>query len=492
MNKDSIPSSILLVVNDKLNIKLDSPGVEIVTADNYLKNYNGPDYKRAIIVNLCNSYRYQSTGYYVSLLGEARGQKVFPDINTILEMRSQALIRIVTKDLDKLIQKSLSGIHSDKYVLSIYFGENIAKKYDALALKIFNLFQAPLLQVDFAKKDTWKITNINIISMKHIPENHHEALNDIAQRYFGKKISMKRRKLWKYSMAILHSADEKTSPSDSVAIKKFIKAGKKYGISSDIIDKDDYNRIPYYDALFIRETTAVNHHTYKFAQRAEAEGVVVIDDPESIMKCTNKVYLTELLSKNKIMIPKTKIITKKTKSIAEIGLEFPIILKKPDSSFSQGVIKVNNEDEYKIKSKELLAGSDLIIAQEFIPTDFDWRVGIIGKEILYVCKYYMAKEHWQIVNWGVKGKNKMGTHQTVDIKNVPKNVLRTALKSANLIGDGLYGVDVKEKDGIAYIIEVNDNPSIDSSVEDRLLKDKLYEKIMHHFVKKIELNKKMK
>jgi glutathione synthase/RimK-type ligase-like ATP-grasp enzyme len=58
----------------------------------------------------------------------------------------------------------------------------------------------------------------------------------------------------------------------------------------ELIEKEDYGRLAEFDALFIRETTGVNHHTYRFARRAEAEGLVVVDDPQSILKCTNKVY----------------------------------------------------------------------------------------------------------------------------------------------------------------------------------------------------------
>ena len=53
-----------------------------------------------------------------------------------------------------------------------------------------------------------------------------------------------------------------------------------------------------FDALFIRETTSVNHHTYRFASRAAAEGLVVIDDPTSIVRCSNKVYQAELFQRH--------------------------------------------------------------------------------------------------------------------------------------------------------------------------------------------------
>ena len=46
--------------------------------------------------------------------------------------------------------------------------------------------------------------------------------------------------------------------------------------------------------------------------------------------------------------------------------------------------------------------------------------------------------------------------------------------TANLIGDGLYGVDLKQAGDKVVVIEVNDNPNIDCGVEDVYLGDDLY------------------
>lgn len=37
------------------------------------------------------------------------------------------------------------------------------------------------------------------------------------------------------------------------------------------------------------------------------------------------------------------------------------------------------------------------------------------------------------------------------------------------------------------VIEVNDNPSIDSGVEDQVLKDQLYREIMGEFLRRLEI-----
>jgi glutathione synthase/RimK-type ligase-like ATP-grasp enzyme len=100
----------------------------------------------------------------------------------------------------------------------------------------------------------------------------------------------------------------------------------------------------------------------------------------------------------------------------------------------------------------------------------------------------MARKHWQIFE-RVDGKTHSGKADTLLVEAAPKHVVETALKAANLIGNGLYGVDLKEVNGKVYVIEINDNPSIDSDYEDRLLKDELYRKIMDELLHRVEQKK---
>lgn len=261
-------------------------------------------------------------------------------------------------------------------------------------------------------------------------------------------------------------------------------------MNAELITREDAGRLLEFDALFIRETTSVHHHTYRLARKAESEGLPVIDDPQSILRCTNKVYLAELLQRYGIPTPKTIIMHKKNTEQVLRQLGVPCILKQPDSSFSQGVMKAETPEEFRQQVGELLEKSDLVIAQAFTPTPFDWRVGILDRQPLYVCKYYMAQKHWQIYKRDNKGKVLEGKSETLPVNNAPKRIVKTALKAANLIGDGLYGVDLKEIDGNSSIIEINDNPSIDSGVEDTVLNDALYRLIMESFLRRIELLKR--
>jgi glutathione synthase/RimK-type ligase-like ATP-grasp enzyme len=127
----------------------------------------------------------------------------------------------------------------------------------------------------------------------------------------------------------------------------------------------------------------------------------------------------------------------------------------------------------------MLKESDLIIAQEFCPSDYDWRIGIIDGEAFFACKYYMAKGHWQIYNWKAENKNDQdGEADCLPIEDVPRKVLKMALKSAKLIGDGLLGIDIKVVNNIPMVIEINDNPNIDFGVEDGFYGDLVYTKVL--------------
>lgn len=479
--------SILIVLDNPKDWPLSIQGVEVVSARKYLIDPRFVEMKTAKVFNLCRSYRYQSLGYYVSLLAAARGHKPLPAISTIQDLKLSEIIRFAGEDLRELIESSLAGLKSPTFVLSIYFGRNIARKYDRLALALFNQFPAPFLRAQFRHTaDEWQLESLRPIDADEIPKEHFTFVIQCATQYFTRPTRKPRVVETRYDLAILHNEDDPKPPSDEKALKRFVKAAESMGFEVEVITKDDYGRLAEFDALFIRDTTSVNHFTFRFARRAAAEGLVVIDDPESIVKCSNKVYLAELLQHHRIAMPPTLILHRDNWEDAPDKLGLPLVLKQPDSSFSLGVIKVDTREAYAEEVDRLFKISDLLIAQAFIPTEFDWRVGIIDREPLYACKYFMADNHWQIYDNTKTGDDALGNFETWPTQAVPPEVLKTAIRVANLIGDGLYGVDLKEIDGRAHVIEINDNPNLDNNIEDQVLGDELYLRVMRVFLKRLE------
>lgn len=481
----------LLVVEDPNRWRLPIDGVEIISAKSYLASPEYADLKRAKVFNLCHNYAYQNVGYYVSLLATARGHKPLPSVTTVQDLRSGPVVKVVSGSLQTLIDNSLARLKSDRFTLSIYWGRNLAKSYDRLAQAIFNHFPAPMLGAEFERQPNgkglrthWRLKRLSVLAWQDIPEGHDEFVVSQAKRFFARphRFSPKR---YRYDVGVLIDPDERDAPSDDKALRRFERAAKYYGMRCEFITRADYARVAEFDALFIRATTRVNHHTYRFASRAEAEGLVVIDDPESIIRCTNKVYLAELFRTHSIPAPRSRIVNKRNVLRFADDLGLPLVLKQPDSSFSQGVTRVESRQQLEMRIDKLFAGSELLVAQEFLPSDFDWRIGVLGGVALFACKYYMARGHWQIqVTNGEK--RRYGRHETVPIEEVPADAIKLALDACRLIGTGLYGVDIKQCNDEFYVIEVNDNPNIEGGCEDAVIKDELYLALARYFVERID------
>ena len=477
--------AVLIVVDNPKQWPLSVPNAEVVPARDYLTDRRFVGLRRAKVFNLCRSYGYQTVGYYVSLLAEARGHKPLPSVTTLQDMKESSLLRIASENLEEMLQKVLAPIKTDRFQLSIYFGKNLVRRYDSLCQSLFDHFPAPFLRAEFVRLDEWRIHSLKPIAYNDIPESHQEFVIEQAKRFFERprKAGSKRAA---YDLAILLDPEECDAPSDEAAIKRFMRAAEKLGMAAWIIDKYDFGRIAEFDALFIRATTAVNHHTYRMARRAEAEGLVVIDDPESIVRCTNKVYLAEVFEKHDIPAPRTMIVHDANVEEVAHKLGMPCVLKRPDSSFSAGVVKAKDIDEFHRQVKLFLDKSELVVAQEFMTSAFDWRVGVLDGKPLYACKYHMARGHWQIQKAVSEKGRRYGRVETLGIDEAPPGAIELGVRAANLIGRGLYGVDIKEVDGRFYVIEVNDNPSIESGYEDLVLKDVLYEAVMGSFYERLE------
>jgi glutathione synthase/RimK-type ligase-like ATP-grasp enzyme len=65
-------------------------------------------------------------------------------------------------------------------------------------------------------------------------------------------------------------------------------------------------------------------------------------------------------------------------------------------------------------------------------------------------------------------------------------VVETAVKAANLMGDGLYGVDLKQTERGIYVIEINDNPDVNIGWEDAAGGDQVWERIVQWFWNRLE------
>jgi glutathione synthase/RimK-type ligase-like ATP-grasp enzyme len=448
------------------------------------------------IINLCNTFDYLSKGYYVSLLAEARGMQVVPPISTIITLNWKRHYEFYYPEINLLLSKYFKDPIEDPLTktYTTYFGRHDNEQLDPITRRLFDIFRFPIItfQISCRENNEWKICKIYSGSLQKTTAISHSQFHSALRKFTGSawNINMKNKNPERYWLAILHDPTEPHPPSNKAALNKFIRVGKKLGIWIELITKKNFASLLEFDALFIRASSAINNYTLRFALKADQEGIPCIDDTQSIVRCCNKVFLMEILKTNGIPIPHSVIIDRKSKLLDDYDLAFPFVAKIPDGSFSHGIYKIENTTMLSEIIPPLLKRSEIVILQEFLPSAFDWRVGVLNGEALFVNKYFMAKDHWQIYNHASKSKkNSVGHHESIPIHEAPSDILTIAIDSAKLMGKGLYGVDLKQtKDGKIYVIEVNDNPNIDSGVEDLTLGDELYTKILMHFISLIEDN----
>jgi len=276
-----------------------------------------------------------------------------------------------------------------------------------------------------------------------------------------------------------------SDPREEAALENFKSAAEKKGNEFHFLFREDISDVPKYDAVFIRATTDPLNAAYIVSKMAWELGLRVIDDPESITVCGNKIHQYALFEKYNVPCIQTMFLYRDElhhKKISEVFEELgkPVVIKAPYTSFSRYVEKAACETSFRDVAKRFFKKSDVLAIQKFTPTAFDWRVGVLDNDVLYVCKYLIPRGKWK---HGAKLRGKptviWGRTVTLRKQEMPPELRKVALKACSVIGKGLYGVDIKEVDGEYVVVEVNDNPSIYAGYEDSEDKD-IYKRIIDY------------
>jgi glutathione synthase/RimK-type ligase-like ATP-grasp enzyme/gamma-glutamyl:cysteine ligase YbdK (ATP-grasp superfamily) len=502
----------------------DLPEATIVTADRYLAGAPELNERGAIVVNLCRSWRYGSKGYYVSLLADARGQHAIPSagtrewladpytlfrtlqeagVSTIDPREMQArrrAARVRDAETNGAAPPLIRAAQKDRSVLRpatseemaetlVFLGTAADPRFRASGLAVFRECPAPVLRLALVREDgEWKVTQVEPVPPQRLraPERTRlrEALAD--PRAIVRRGAASPREERRASIAVLFDEGDRFAPSCAETLDRLERVASRMNVHVRRIGLDELHALPEYDALFIRALTGVSEPAFQFALRAEALGMPVVDDPESIIRCSNKVFMEELLRREGIPTPRTRIATRHTAwtELRELGL--PLVIKLPDGSFSSAVHRVQSEAEYRRHAAEMFRVSPLILAQEFMPTDFDWRVAVLDGRVLFVARYHMVRGHWQIRSETSGGDERYGRVEAVPRDSAPAEVVETALRAAALIGCGFYGVDLKETPRGPVVIEVNDNPNLDAGYDDVADGNTVYEDIVGYFLRRLE------
>ncbi len=240
-----------------------------------------------------------------------------------------------------------------------------------------------------------------------------------------------------------------TDHREQAALQNFKLAAEQSGNQFSFLFRENIEDIPKYDAVFIRATTDPLFTSYIVSKTAWELGLKVVDDPESIKICGNKIHQYALFEKYNVPRIPTIFLNKDDlhhKKITEIFDELgkPVVIKAPYTSFSRYVEKAACETSFRDVAKRFFKKSDVLAIQKFTPTGFDWRVGVLNNDVLYVCKYMIPKGKWKH-GAKLRGKPTVVWGRTVssEKKDMPARLREVALKACSVAGKGLYGIRLK-------------------------------------------------
>jgi hypothetical protein len=365
----------VVIVDAPADWQHELPGVRVLGVSDYLQDGDGVG-DRDLVVNLCRLQHYQSAGYYCSLLAEARGHRVIPTVRTGLDLQQAASFR-PRAGLDAATRRFLHTLADSHHTVDVLFGRTSEPALAELGRELFDSFRAPLLRLelrcdDDGERRAWRIHAIGQLTFGALTPEQQRDVGPALERWLTRRRRAPRsRPRPRRRLAILHDPNEASPPSNRKAIKRFIEAAAAQDIAAEPITQHDRARLGEFDALFLRVTTSVDHYSYQMACQAEREGLVVLDDPQSIIRCSNKVYLAELLRRHGLPMPTSLIVASGDLDRAEQVCGYPIVLKVPDGSFSRGVFKLRDRAELEAQAQRMFQRSELIVAQAYTYTEFD-------------------------------------------------------------------------------------------------------------------------
>jgi glutathione synthase/RimK-type ligase-like ATP-grasp enzyme len=143
-----------------------------------------------------------------------------------------------------------------------------------------------------------------------------------------------------------------SDPREEGALQNFKQAAEEQDHEFHFLFREDIDTIPNYNAIFIRATTDPLYTSYIVSKTAWELGLKVIDDPESIQICANKIHQYALFEKYNVphiptlFLNKDELHHKKITDVFET-LGKPVVIKAPYTSFSRYVEKAACETSFR-------------------------------------------------------------------------------------------------------------------------------------------------
>lgn len=484
----------IVIVDNQYDWKHHFPKLPVVSAQDYISKN---DYYSSVccplrVLNFCSSYRYLSFGYYCSLLAATRNHRVLPNINTLNSLSNNLVYSIDIDDISDQVhqiirKKSRAGVTATVIEFDVYFGQCASKELQNVARQLFNIFRVPILRAECQLfQEQWRIVQIRARYIQSLLVDQEQMFilglsNYLSRRWRQPRI--RRNINYKYDLAILYNPKDWNDKYDK--LQGIIKIGREFGINVELIEQHDSGRLTEFDALFIG-TTGISSQVYQLARDAENEGLIVINSPDSLLKCNNKVYLRELLSNHRIRIPSFFYFSKEEilDDTVLMQLNYPVLIGIPDYSLNTTSLVVQNGPELITAANELFRYSALLLVQD-IQFGNLWRIGILNRSLLFAYCFNSTSTNPIVSQHIISNDNK----NMLKEKEVPDSITKIAIKTANLVGQGFLNIDLLQTINAVVVKDISNDPYLIFNNNDITLQEEIYRKIITEFLYRLDHRK---
>src|SRR5262245_58243365 len=215
---------------------------KVIATSEYLARPRLFDSGRPKLLNLARSYAYQSKGYYASLLAEARGHRVVPTVETMLELREAKLYEHALPELEEELNRCARRADfqpEGEFKLLVCFGIARDARFEPFGRLLFDWFRCPALEVAVDTGSTWlAIDRIRMRNITRLGNGEtaffHAALHQHTQREWR---DPKARTVAKYDLAVLYDPTEKMPPSSKDSIKHLARIAGRLSVDVEPIQR---------------------------------------------------------------------------------------------------------------------------------------------------------------------------------------------------------------------------------------------------------------
>ena len=198
----------------------------------------------------------------------------------------------------------------------------------------------------------------------------------------------------------------------------------------------------------------------------EQQGIPVVNGGRCIETCQNKYYTSLALKKKKINQPNFAIALSSKMLNKHISkMQFPIIMKVLHGTEGVGAFKVNTVDEVGDWLETLGDLHHMVYLQDYLHQSHDYRLFVLGDQILYGYKRRLPKYSWKSNVKYRKGRGLKSRH----IKVTPE-LKEFAFKCRDAVKAEICAIDYALVDGKPSVIEINQAPDFSFAYDKNIAK----------------------